>query len=60
MHDETKAIHIPNRRLQVSVAPRIQLSTTYEHGPDGELIHGFEYVPGSNPNVDDLQTRLAA
>jgi len=60
MHDETKAIHIPNRRLQGSVAPPIQLSTTYEHGPDGELIHGFEYVRGSNPNVDDLQIRLAA
>ena len=60
MHDETKAIHIPNRRLQGSVAPPIQLSTTYEHGPDGELIHGFEYIRGSNPNVDDLQTRLAA
>lgn len=60
MHDETKAIHIPNRRLQGSVAPPIQLSTTYEHGPSGELIHGFEYVRGNNPNVDDLQARLAA
>jgi len=60
MHDETKAIHIPSRRLQGAVAAPIQLSTTFEHGPAGEHLHGFEYVRDGNPNVDDLQTRLAA
>jgi len=60
MHDETKAIHIPSRRTQGSVAPPIQLTTTFEHGPAGEHIHGFEYTRDGNPNVDDLQERLAA
>ncbi len=59
MRDETKAIHIPARRLQGSVSPPIQLTTTFEHGPAGEDLHGFEYIRDGNPNVDDLQTRLA-
>jgi len=60
MHDETKAIHVPTRRANGSVAPPIELTTTFEHGPAGEHLHGFEYVRDGNPNVDDLQTRLAA
>lgn len=60
MHDETKAIHVPTRRLQGSIAPPIQLSTTFEHGPAGEHIHGFNYIRDDNPNVRDLETRLAA
>lgn len=60
MHDETKAIHIPARRHQGSVAPPIQLATTFEHGPAGERIHGFEYVRDAAPNVNDLEVRLAA
>ena len=46
--------------MQGSVAPPIQLSTTFEHGPAGERLHGYEYVREGNPNVDDLQSRLAA
>lgn len=60
MHDETKAIHVPARRLQGSIAPPIQLSTTFEHGPSCELVHGFQYIREGNPNVNDLETRLAA
>lgn len=60
MHDETKAIHIPTRRVPGSVSPPIQLTTTFEHGPAGEQLYGFEYVRDGNPNVDDLQARLAA
>lgn len=60
LHDETRAIHIPARRVQGSIAPPIQLSTTFEHGPAGEHLHGFEYVRDDNPNVSDLETRLAA
>lgn len=60
MHDETKAIHVPKRRVQGSVSPPIQLTTTFEHGPAGEHLHGYEYVRDNNPNVDDLQARLAA
>ncbi len=60
MHDETKAIHIPRRRFNGAIAPPIQLSTTYEHGPAGERLHGFEYIRDDNPNVNDLESRLAA
>ena len=60
MRDETKAIHIGVRRANGGVAPAIQLSTTFEHGPAGENFHGFEYIRDGNPNVEDLETRLAA
>ena len=60
MKDETKAIHIGVRRANGGVVPAIQLSTTFEHGPAGEHLHGFEYIRDGNPNVDDLETRLAA
>ena len=60
MHDETKAIHIPTRRSNGSIAPPIELSTTFEHGPAGEHLHGFEYIRANNPNVSDLEARLGA
>jgi len=60
MHDETKAIHVPARRVQGSIAPPIQLTTTFEHGPACEQVHGFQYVRDRNPNVVDLEVRLAA
>ena len=60
MRDETKAIHLPSRKVQGAVAPPIQLTTTYEHGPAGERVHGFQYVRDGNPNVEDLEIRLAA
>ena len=47
MHDETKAIHIPTRRTNGSIAPPIELSTTFEHGPAGEHLHGFEGADGA-------------
>ena len=60
MHDETKAIHVPGRRVGGAISSPIQLTTTFEHGPDGGDLHGFEYIRDGNPNVDDLQARLAA
>lgn len=60
MRDETKAIHVPTRRSNGSIAPPIELSTTFEHGPAGEHLHGFEYIRDDNPNVSDLEVRLAA
>ncbi len=59
MKIETAAIHIPNRRVSGSIAPPIQLSTTFEHGPANESLHDHGYIRDGNPNVDDLQTRLA-
>ena len=60
MKPETKAIHIPAKRYEGSIAPPINLTTTFEHGPANELLHGYQYVRHGNPNVSDLETRLAA
>jgi len=57
---ETTAIHVPARVYDGAIAPPIHLTTTFEHGPANELIHGFQYVRHANPNVNDLETRLAA
>jgi cystathionine gamma-synthase len=57
---ETTAIHVPARIYDGAIAPPIHLTTTFEHGPANELIHGFQYVRHANPNVNDLETRLTA
>lgn len=60
MHPETIAIHTPSRKTDGSIAPAINLSTTFEHGPANESLHGYEYIRENNPNVEDLEHRLAA
>ena len=60
MKPETIAIHVPNRKTNGSIAPAINLSTTFEHGPANESLHGYIYSREDNPNVDDLEQRLAA
>ena len=60
MKPETTAIHVPAKDYDGAIAPPVHLSTTFEHGPVNELIHGFQYVRHANPNVNDLETRLAA
>jgi len=59
MNPETIAIHAPRRR-DGAVAPSISLSTTFEHGPANEMLHDHAYIRASNPNVCDLESRLAA
>ncbi len=60
MKPETTAIHVPAKIYDGAIAAPIHLSTTFEHGPANELIHGFQYVRHANPNVNDLEARLAA
>lgn len=60
MKPETVAIHTPGIGRDGAVAPSIQLSTTWQHGPAYENLHGFTYVRDTNPNVADLEARLAA
>jgi cystathionine gamma-synthase len=43
-----------------AVAPPLHLSTTFQHGPAGERVAGFEYVREGNPNQERLETALAA
>jgi cystathionine gamma-synthase len=43
-----------------ALAPPIHLSTTFEHGPAGELPHGFIYIRENNPTQARLEDALAA
>ena len=42
-----------------AIAPPIHLSTTYEHGPATEILHGYTYVRDENPTQDRLEAALA-
>lgn len=41
-----------------AVAPPLHLSTTFEHGPAYEPLHGFTYVREGNPTQQRLETAL--
>ncbi len=56
----TRAIHVPGVRHEGAVAPPIHLSTTFEHGPANEALGDYEYVRSGNPNVNELEARLAS
>jgi len=43
-----------------AVAPPIHLATTFQHGPAGERIAGYEYQREGNPTQDRLEAALAA
>lgn len=43
-----------------AIAPPIHLSTTFEHGPAGELDRGFGYIREGNPTGARLEEALAA
>ncbi|MGH9362221.1 MAG: trans-sulfuration enzyme family protein, partial [Thermoanaerobaculia bacterium] len=62
MRFETLAVHAGGERDPTTgaVAPPIHLSTNYEHGPAGELPHGYLYVREGNPTQDRLEGALAA
>lgn len=60
MKFSTRAIHVPGARHEGAIAPPIHLSTTFEHGPANERVVNYEYVRSGNPNVNELETRLAS
>jgi cystathionine gamma-synthase len=41
-----------------ALAPPLHLSTTFEHGPAAEAIHGFMYVREKNPTQSRLEAAL--
>ena len=41
-----------------AVTAPIHLSTTFEHGPASEEIHGYTYVRDKNPTQDRLEEAL--
>jgi len=42
-----------------AVAPPIHLSTTFEHGPACEEIHGYSYIREKNPTQTRLEEAMA-
>ena len=42
-----------------ALAPPIHLSTTFEHGPASELIHGYLYIRETNPTQSRLEEAMA-
>ena len=41
-----------------ALAPPLHLSTTFEHGPASEAIHGFRYIREKNPTQVRLEAAL--
>jgi cystathionine gamma-synthase len=41
-----------------AVVPPLHLATTYQHGPAGERVAGFEYVREGNPNQQQFEAAL--
>ena len=41
-----------------ALSPPLHLSTTFEHGPASEAIHGFLYVRQKNPTQSRLEAAL--
>ncbi len=62
MRPETVAVHAGAEvdPASAAIAPPIHLSTTFRHGPDGTLEHGYEYGRGENPTLARLEAALAA
>jgi cystathionine gamma-synthase len=61
MNLETIAIHAGGEPDPATgaIAPPIHLSTTFEHGPATEILHGYTYVRDENPTQDRLEAALA-
>jgi len=60
MKIETLAIHAaadPDPATG-AISPPIHLSTTFEHGPASEELHGYTYVRDKNPTQDRLEEAL--
>jgi len=62
MRIETIAVHAGGSpdAATGSVAPPIHLSTTFEHGPESEKLHGFMYIRDGHPGEARLEPALAA
>jgi len=61
MKIETRAVHAGTEPDAVtgSIAPPIHLSTTFEHGPASEEVHGYIYIRDKNPTQDRLEQALS-
>lgn len=62
MRFETRAVHAGGEPDEATgaIAPPIHLSTTFEHGPASEPLHGFLYQREANPTQERVEAALAA
>ena len=62
MRLETLAVHAGGEpdAATGAVAPPIHMATTFQHGPAGERVAGYEYQREGNPTQDRLEVMLAA
>ena len=62
MRFETRAVHAGGEPDEATgaIAPPIHLSTTFEHGPGSEPLHGFLYQREANPTQERVEAALAA
>jgi cystathionine gamma-synthase len=61
LHPETIAVHAgaaPDAQTG-ALSPPLHMSTTFQHGPAGERIAGYEYQREGNPTQDRLESALA-
>jgi cystathionine gamma-synthase len=57
---ETLAVHAGGERDETgAIAPPLHLSSNYEHGPSGEILHGYLYARKDNPIQRRLESALA-
>jgi cystathionine gamma-synthase len=61
MNIETIAVHAGGEPdpATAAIAPPIHLSTTFEHGPATEILHGYTYIRDENPTQDRLEAAMA-
>jgi cystathionine gamma-synthase len=60
MRFETLAVHAGGERDETgAIAPPLHLSSNYEHGPSGEILHGYLYARYDNPIQRRLESALA-
>jgi len=61
MKMETKAVHAGagTDPATGAIAIPIYLSTTFEHGPASEEIHGYTYIRDKNPTQDRLEQAMS-
>jgi len=61
LHPHTQAVHAGGEPdpSTGALSPPLHLATTFQHGPAGERIAGFEYQREGNPTQERLETALA-
>ena len=62
LHPHTQAVHAGGEpdASTGALSPPLHMATTFQHGPAGERIAGFEYQREGNPTQERLETALTS